>query len=171
MPHPPDLLFHNPTSAFHHAGVEPPHAPTRAWARFLPDVYLTKEQHDAAVDRFGRYFSCYGGCGVSPNPRPEVHAASVCAGRRGGDDARRERDCDPGAKLQPNAAQRRALAGTRVCKGGAPAGYRHAVQVPRGGESTTGWGTRCAVVGDSAGARAAQQLLLDRRRLQRRLDQ
>jgi len=70
------LSVHNPTSAFHHASgksssARTAHAPRsvrrlandtdpRRFARFLPDVYLTKLQHDTAVDRFFRYFASFG---------------------------------------------------------------------------------------------------------------
>lgn len=32
----------------------------KRWARFLPDIYITREAHDTAVDRFFRYFSAFG---------------------------------------------------------------------------------------------------------------
>ncbi|BEI80510.1 hypothetical protein CcaverHIS002_0110390 [Cutaneotrichosporon cavernicola] len=62
------LRFFGPTSAFHRA--KPSHPPSREpfhtrgedmkWARFLPDIYLTRDAHDTAVDRFFRYFSAFG---------------------------------------------------------------------------------------------------------------
>lgn len=75
---------HNPTSAFHHTGTKSGSsartAPNRRnmrklanqkdphrFSRFLPDVFLTKLQHDAAVDRFFRYFASFG---TSPQLSP-----------------------------------------------------------------------------------------------------
>ncbi|BEJ17424.1 hypothetical protein CspHIS471_0608250 [Cutaneotrichosporon sp. HIS471] len=62
------LRFFGPTSAFHRA--KPSHPPSREpfhtrgeemkWARFLPDIYITRDAHDTAVDRFFRYFSAFG---------------------------------------------------------------------------------------------------------------
>ncbi|OCF30960.1 hypothetical protein I316_07366 [Kwoniella heveanensis BCC8398] len=73
-----DVQVHGPTSAFRHLGKyshervdaflaasEPsPGSPDdlpRGFARYLPtDVYLTKEQHDLALDRFFTYYACWG---------------------------------------------------------------------------------------------------------------
>ncbi|WOO80275.1 Nitrogen assimilation transcription factor nit-4 [Vanrija pseudolonga] len=76
------VRFHNPSSAFRHALRNPlPDAPPGAspiastlesaprlnnhddpqrFARFLPNVYLTKAQHDRAVDHCFRYFTSFG---------------------------------------------------------------------------------------------------------------
>lgn len=35
----------------------------RAFGRYLPDIYLTRTQHDTVVDRFFRYFASWGECG------------------------------------------------------------------------------------------------------------
>ncbi|TXT07674.1 uncharacterized protein COLE_04598 [Cutaneotrichosporon oleaginosum] len=58
------LRLHGPQSAFRHSRMpEPasePHQQEQAgFARFLPDFFLTREQHDMALDRFFRYFGCW----------------------------------------------------------------------------------------------------------------
>ncbi|KAK8847702.1 hypothetical protein IAR55_005561 [Kwoniella newhampshirensis] len=73
-----DLQVHGPTSAFRHLGKyshehvngldayhdlspEPPVALPNGFARYLPqDVYLTEKQHDSALDRFFRFYACWG---------------------------------------------------------------------------------------------------------------
>ncbi|KAL1405676.1 hypothetical protein Q8F55_009315 [Vanrija albida] len=63
---------HSFASAFRHGTVaEPmqsspadrtarrPRVPSASFGRFLPDVFLTQEQHDAALDRFFRYFASF----------------------------------------------------------------------------------------------------------------
>lgn len=56
-------------SAFRHDSLpEPaqdaatPHvrADDRSWARYLPDTFLTRQQHDQAMDRFFRYAASWG---------------------------------------------------------------------------------------------------------------
>jgi hypothetical protein len=71
-----NLSVHNPTSAFHHVTTKAAltlrsegtrefrklanDKDPKRFARFLPDVYITKLQHDTAVDRFFRYFAPFG---------------------------------------------------------------------------------------------------------------
>lgn len=63
------VRLHGPQSAFRYsthtepASDERPHERSHdqgGFARFLPDFPLTREQHDIAVDRFFRYFACWG---------------------------------------------------------------------------------------------------------------
>jgi len=69
------LRVHHPSSAYRHDTTTEPTALTSPQAataghthvsvsgeqynRFLPDYYLTREQHDVAVDRFFRYFASW----------------------------------------------------------------------------------------------------------------
>lgn len=67
------IRMHGPSSAFRHRAGHEPDQPkesangpplkmendSEAWRRFLPDVFLTKAQHDLAIDRFFRYFASW----------------------------------------------------------------------------------------------------------------
>lgn len=70
--------MHHPTSAYRRDTAAEPTAvtspaattrksfdadarnPDRAFGRFLPDFFLSRAQHDIAIDRFFRYFACWG---------------------------------------------------------------------------------------------------------------